>query len=194
MSKKLTMDTKLTGRQEKAAVLVAEDHFSNERIAQEIGITRRTLDFWKRQPQFMNRVAEIMREMAALARRRGIARRERRVAVLQETHDKLLRVIEERGADPTMTDIPGGRTGHVVRKAIVSAGELVGYEYAVDTATIKQLQSIQEQAAKELGHLVDRHEHRVIRSLEDLTDEEIEAIAAREGIPADELALGEGKG
>jgi len=182
----------LTGRQEKAAVLVAEDYRSDEQIAAKVGVSKRTLAFWKRQPQFVERVDGIVRELAAMARRRGIARRERRLAVLQETHNRLLQVIEERAADPTLAEIPGGTTGLIVRKPVTSMGVVAGYEYTVDTGTIRELRAVQEQAAKELGHLAERHEYRAIRTLKDLSDEELEAILAS-GDGTSELNLGDGQ-
>jgi transposase-like protein len=184
--------SKLTGRQEKAAVLAAEDRYSVERIAEKIGVTRRTLALWRQQPLFAARVWELTEELATLARRRGIARRERRLAVLQETHNKLLQVIEERAADPTMSEIPGGLTGLVVRKPVISTGKVAGHEYAVDNCTIAELRKVQEQAAKELGQLVERHEHRVISSLRDLSDEELEALAAELQPPGNAAALATG--
>lgn len=171
------MNRKLTGRQERAAVLVAEDYLTDEEIAEQIQLERRTLARWKLQPEFRARVDEITQEMATFARRRGIARRERRLAVLDRTHRRLLKVIEERAADPTMADVPGGTTGLVVRQFKVS-GETVVTEYAVDTGTIRELRAVAEQAAKELGQTVERHEHRVIRSAKDLSDEELAAIAS----------------
>lgn len=184
--------TRLTGRQEKAAVLLAEDRYSDEQIAAKIGATKRTVANWKRQPLFAARVDDIVKELAAMARRRGIARRERRLAVLQETHNKLLQVIEERAADPTLADIPGGSTGLIVRKPVTSLGVVAGYEYAVDTGTIRELRAVQEQAAKELGQLADRHELRVIRSFRDLTDEELETMVA-DGDGGSELNLSDGQ-
>jgi hypothetical protein len=146
-------------------------------------------------------VREIGVDLAALAQRRGIARKDRRLAVLQETRNRLLRVIDERAADPDMAEIPGGKTGLIVREPVVSAGEFIAYKYAVDTGTIRELRAVLEQAAKELGQLVEKHEHRVIRSLEDLTDDELDAITAGEslpmGLPQDEgstfASLGEGE-
>jgi hypothetical protein len=176
---------KLTGRMERAAVLVAEDHLFDEAIAAKVGVTRRTLAGWKQQPLFAARVQVVTGELADRARYRGIARRERRLAVLQETHNKLLQVIEERSADPDLADAAGGKTGLIVRKPVVFGAKVVGFEYAVDVPTIKQLQSLQEQAAKELGQIVERREHRVIRTLDDilreLSDEELEAAMAASG-------------
>lgn len=167
---------KLTNEKlEEAAVLVAEDSRSDEQIAALLGITRSTLSTWKMRPEFVARVDEVCRELAAAALKRGIARKEYRVNVLANMHSKLLTVMEERAADPDLANIPGGKTGLIVRKAVVSAGALVGYEFAVDTGLLKELRGIQEQAAKELGQLIEKREVKV-RSLKDLSDEELDAL------------------
>ncbi len=160
---------------EKAAVLVAEDARSDEQIAAQLGITRSTLATWKSRPEFAARVDEISGEFAEVALKRGIARKAYRVNTLANIHSKLLTVMEERAVDPDLANIPGGKTGLVVRKAVVSAGVLVGYEFAVDIGWIRELRAVQEQAAKELGQLVEKREVK-IRSLKDLSDEELDAI------------------
>jgi hypothetical protein len=160
---------------EKAAVLVAEDARSDEQIAAQLGIQRSTLAVWKLRPEFAARVDEISREFAEAALKRGIARKAYRINTLANLHSKLLAVIEKRAADPSMADVPGGETGLIVRKAVVSGGVLVGYEYSVDTGTLRELRGVQEQAAKELGQLVEKREVK-IRSLKDLSDEELDAI------------------
>jgi hypothetical protein len=82
-----------------------------------------------------------------------------------------------------MQAVPGGNTGFIARKIIASSGELMGYEYAVDTGTLKELRDIEQQVAKELGQIVDKreltgkdggplqHEH----SAERMTNEQIDA-------------------
>jgi len=171
------MQKKLTGRQERAAVFVAEDHFSDHEIAAKVGIKRPTLAKWKLLPLFCARVQEITQELAERALRQGIARRDRRLTVLQRTANRLLQVMEERAADPALAKIAGGKTGLIVSKPLASAGELLGFEYAVDTATIRELRATLEQAAKELGQFVERKDIR-LRSLKDLSDEELAELLA----------------
>lgn len=177
------MNSKLTGRQEKAAVLAAEDRYTDEQIAAKVGVKRNSLAKWKRTPLFIARVAEITKELADYARRRGIARREHRLAVLQETHNRLWQVIEDRVADPEMASIPGGATGLLVRKPVTSMGVVAGYEYAVDTGTIRELRAIQEQAAKELGQVVEKHAVGIgsLREIawDQLTDDDLLMIAEK---------------
>jgi transposase-like protein len=160
---------------EQAAVLVAEARYEYGEIAEKVGVSVRTLNHWRKDPKFAARVDELSREFAAAALKRGIARKEYRVNTLANIHSKLLSVIEDRATDPDLAGIPGGDTGLIVRKAVVSAGALVGYEFEVDTGTLRELRGIQEQVAKELGQLVEKKEMK-IRSLKDLTDEELDAI------------------
>lgn len=164
-------------KREQAAQLIAEARFELREIAEKIGVDRVTLYRWKQSPAFAARIAEIEADFAEAAKKRAISRKDYRVNTLANLQSKLLEVIEARAADPTLADIPGGPTGLVVRQAKVS-GDSVVYEYAVDTGTISELRRVQEQAAKELGQLVEKHEQKMIRSLSDLSDDELAAISA----------------
>jgi hypothetical protein len=169
------VDGPLTAAQEMAAQMVAEGRFEFRMIAETVGIDTATLFRWRRENSFAARVAEISSEFAAAAMKRGIARKDYRIGCLANIHSKLLTVIEERGADPTMALIPGGKTGLVVRQYKIS-GETVMTEYAVDTGTIKELRGIQEQVAKELGQLVEKRETKI--SLKNMTDEQLAELYA----------------
>jgi hypothetical protein len=115
--------------------------------------------------------------------KRGIARKDYRINCLANVHSKLLTVIEERAADPSMADVPGGKTGLMVKTFKVS-GETVMTEYAVDTGTIKELRGIQEQVAKELGQLVEKRETKI--SLKDMTDEQLAELYAEISVKTEE--------
>ena len=163
-------------REEQAAQLLAEGRYQYREIAENIGITLKTLHNWRKDPAFAERVEKISSEFAARALKRAVAKREYRVNTLSNLHSKLLTVIEERAIAPGMDEVPGGKTGLLVRSPIMSGGKVVGVEYAVDTALIKEIRGIQEQVAKELGQLVERHETKI--SLRDMTDEQLAALLA----------------
>lgn len=170
------MNKKLSRRQEAAAVLLAEDLLSDERIAAKVGVSRSCLAKWKLQETFCVRVSEVSEMLTEQALAHGLARQERRLGALQRRHSELLRVIEERAADPALAGVPGGSTGLIVRQAVLAGGRLVGYEYAVDVGTIRELRAIEEQVAKELGQLVQRSESKVEATLKDertMTDAEL---------------------
>lgn len=78
-----------------AAVRLAEDDLSDEQIADEAGVNRRTLDRWKQHPEFAARVKDLVAEMTARAQRRGFARRERRIDRYNRRLDQVGRVLDE---------------------------------------------------------------------------------------------------
>lgn len=171
---------------DRAAELVADDHLTDEAIAAQLRVSRRTLAYWKRHPAFAARVAERRAAQRAAIEAEGITNKQNRVAILQDRHDRIQRLIEARAAD--MADgVPGGDTGLLVREAKVvkvyevkaaapavdedgapgpegtpvvipqKRVELV-YEYTVDTALLREDRATLEQAAKELGQLTDKQE------------------------------------
>lgn len=172
---------KLTERLEKAARLLAEDALSDEQIAAECGVSRTALAKWKKKEVFAARVNAISEQYAERALKHGIARRERRLAILNGLHDKMLQVIEERAVDPEFADIPGGTTGLVTKnlKGIGKGEDFRVVEvYEVDTGTLKEIRGTQEQAAKELGQWVDKQE-RSHKDPRDMTDDELRTFIAK---------------
>ena len=87
-------------RREQAAQLLAEDRFPDRKIAELCGISEQSLNKWKQRPEFSARVQELIAIYAERALKFGLARRERRLTVLSDMHDRILSVIEERSADP----------------------------------------------------------------------------------------------
>ena len=161
----------LSHRQEKAARLLAEGNLIQSKIADEINVTRRTLSRWITDPSFaafQTRLVEYRQRYAQQVLSSGLARREKRVQKLSNLHRRLEAVINERAADPTMANVPGGKTGVVVRtlKSLEvhedvrdANGQVVGKrlvkkvipEYRTDTATTAELRHLQEQIAVECG-------------------------------------------
>jgi hypothetical protein len=63
-------------------------------------------------------------------------------------------VIAERAADPDMANVPGGRTGLLVRRVkVIGSGDNAREvcEYEVDTGLLKELRELEKQAAVEAG-------------------------------------------
>lgn len=155
-----------------AAVLVAQDEISDEKIAEQLGITRRTLANWKNNPEFSDYVDEENRKVQAAMLRLDIAKRHKRVSILDDLLNKSLTVIEERAAmygeeielpdgfDQDEYGAPaGGKTGLLTRQVkIIGTGEhsMKTIEYQVDTGLVKQITSLMDQAANELGQKVDK--------------------------------------
>jgi hypothetical protein len=125
-------------------------------------------------------VQAIVEAYAKRALKNGIARRERRVGVLNDLHNKMLQVIDERAKSKGMAAVPGGKTG-IVTKTMKGIGKGEDFqaieEYRVDTSTIAEIRDVQKQAAEELGQWIRRTENLDLNQLfERMSDSEIEAV------------------
>jgi hypothetical protein len=73
----------------------------------------------------------------------------------------LQQVIAERAAHPDMRDVPGGRTGLLVRSLkTIGSGDAAREvaEYRLDAAILKELRELERQAAEEAGQWTTRSE------------------------------------
>lgn len=171
-------------RRRKAAALVAAGEQNDEQIAADCGVHVVTLWRWRKQPEFAARVQELLDKAAAEADAKGITEKANRVRVLNDLHEKQLRVIAERANDPAMQRIPGGKTGLLVRqvklvKVYEGSGEYTEAmadldtppeklrsakqdvevaEYVVDTGLLGEIRQYSKQAAQEMGQWTERQE------------------------------------
>lgn len=154
-----------TAQRERAALLVAEDELSDEKIAESCGVKRVTLYRWKQHPEFSERVAEHVTALEAEMLKYSIAKRRKRIAALDDRWQRMQQVIEARSLDMSGVDrdgipaIPGGITGLLVHqeKAIgTGQNQTIIDEYAVDTGLLRELRAHEEQAAKELGQWTEK--------------------------------------
>jgi hypothetical protein len=148
-------------RREQAAQLVAEDRFPDVKIAEICEISEGCLSKWKKRPEFADRAKELTAIYGERVLKYGLARRERRLAVLSEVHERILTLIDARAKDPEMVAIPGGLTGLLVKTnklSRVGKALQVYEEFKADVGLLKELRAIEEQAARELGQWRDKHE------------------------------------
>jgi len=174
-------------RREQAAQLVAEDRFPDVKIAEICGISEACLSKWKRRSEFAERVNELTDIYGERVLKFGLARRERRLAVLSEMHEKILTLIDARANDPGMASIPGGPTGLLVKtNKVVRVGKSlqVYEEFKADVGLLRELRAIEEQAARELGQWREKREFSGVVGnsgidVANLTDEQLEEKIAR---------------
>jgi hypothetical protein len=176
-----------TRRSEQAALLVAADELPDTQIADQLAVGRTTLERWKRHPAFRERVGNHVATWRAELRQRGIAEKQNRLDAYNDRWQALQTVIAERGADPAMQRVPGGKTGLLVRqvklvKVYITTGDppedggedeedgagerlesaklyVEQEEFAVDTGTLKALLDIEKQAAIETGQWEEKQVH-----------------------------------
>lgn len=160
MSQNVAKNDKTTRHE--AARLIAEDELSIKDIAEKLGVSARSINRWKRDSVFAAQVQQIVDEYKDRALKHGLARREKRITVLNLMHEKLLQVIEERSVCPDLEHIPGGKTG-IVTKQLKGIGKGDDFQvvevYEVDTGLLKEIRAIHEQVAEELGQKITKHEH-----------------------------------
>lgn len=139
---------------EEAAQLIAAGELGDSAIAEKVGVTRKSIWDWRRDPEFMAQVDKFVDRISVSLSRRAISYVERRVDALNHRWVGLQRVVDERAVDPLYASEPGGGTGLLVRrvKRIGSgknAREFV--EFAVDVRLLTELRRLEKQAAQELG-------------------------------------------
>ena len=189
------MPSELSEQKIKAALLVAQGHLSNQQIAQRLEMGERTLDGWKKEPEFKRLVSDHLNAWLVEIHHKGIADRRRRIFQLNLRWRKAQAIAEARAKDPAIRRLPGGATGFIVRRlrsirrgdgqfAVIEEGQF-------DSALFRDLLAIEQQAARELGQW-DAAEQRTIRRLSDLSREEIEALildlSKAHGIPGPDLS------
>jgi len=149
-----------TPKRQLAAQLLAEDDLADTEIAKKAGIAVATLYIWKLRPEFAAKIAEIRATLGDMSLRYLIAQRRRRVRALDERWHKMQAVLDERGDDPLMRDVPGGKSGLLVvqYKALhLEDDEIeVVAEYKFDAALVRELREHEKQAAQELGQWVEK--------------------------------------
>ena len=144
---------------ERAARLTFEGRMTEEAIAAELGVARRTLVRWKASAEFRAlieqhraaaRQVELQHTIADRTKRVGLLERRRRI--LQEGFE---RIIRERAGE--MAGVPGGASGLLARQyKQIGAGENAEKveEYKFDggiLAISQELRELERQAAIELG-------------------------------------------
>jgi hypothetical protein len=96
-------------------------------------------------------IARLAQEKAA---KKYLTDNEKRLECATLRHRLIHEVIEDRAKDPTMQDIPGGKTGLLVRKLKqIGSGDSaqVVEEYEVDTSTLAEARKLEEHAAQLTG-------------------------------------------
>jgi hypothetical protein len=118
----------LPGRQVRAALFLAEDKWTDERIAREVGVTRGTLAAWKRIPAFAEEVNRLRAEFERKVFRSGIANWVHRLEIRNQLCNRLLAKQQEQ-ADycnaleaQGLARIPGGKTGLVMVELVLYKG------------------------------------------------------------------------
>ena len=138
-----------TAEKERAVGLLAEGA-SHREIAKQ-GVARKSIERWKRHPEFVGRLQDLVGAVREQAKRKLLGKKEFRIQILEELYSRQRAIIDERAADPEMQAVPGGRTGLLLRKTVVSSGTLISYEYVADTTLSNEIRKTLQQVALEVA-------------------------------------------
>ena len=145
---------KLTDKQQQAAQLVAKGKKTIAEIAELVGVSTRTIDYWKTDATFKAEIHKIRNAWRERVRLDGVADPEIRLHDLNDLRNRLFGVVYARAKDPEMQEVPGGKTGLLARKYKmrgIGLGEAVAEpEYAVDTGLVSAIIAVQRATREEL--------------------------------------------
>lgn len=164
-----------------AAQWVAEDILNDDEIAAKVGISRTTLWRWKEKPEFKTAVQKIKDRFTDLCANNGLAKKEVRVNALRQRWVNIEDIKAERGASPEMANVPGGKTGMIL-KLYRQIGKESKEIFEYDAALAKEQRLIEDQIAIELGQRVNKSEI-THKTFEGMSDEELELYASTGKLP-----------
>ena len=144
---------------ERAAALVAAGNLSDFDVAQQVGVSRRTLARWKEEPEFGQRVTDLVKIAREEAKKYAISDKDARVGATNkrwlivqeivmeqlENYAARYRAVDENEAAQTEAGVAKDK----------SAEEIVG----VDADLLREARQLEEHAARLLGQWSDKHEH-----------------------------------
>ena len=154
-----------TKKREQAAMMLSLGRTGKD-VSAAVGVSHRALTYWQTAPEFKARVKEHVAAQREAIRQKGIAIVENRVAIYQETEDKIAQVNAERAVTYGKAEIPGGKTGLVVtefktiRVTDDKGNDVLKLvpEHVVDTGLMKERRENLKQAAQELGQWTEKSE------------------------------------
>lgn len=142
-----------------AAQLLADGEFTRQEIADKLGVQRSTIYLWLANTEFIAKVQECRDELEEAVRSSWIAQKAQRVRRLSNRLQRMQQIVEERGADPAMQDVPGGKSGLLVHQ-VKAVGQGEDYQlidlYALDAGLLREMRDHEKQAAVELGQWTEK--------------------------------------
>jgi hypothetical protein len=146
-----------------AAKYVAEGVLSDSRIADMLGVSEKTVWNWRHVQEFIDEVKKLRAAAEEESMRRFAAQRGNRIDILADTVQAYLTIRDERAAwfakhEP---EIPGGKTGHVIRRErVIGLGKNSERitEYVIDTEIRNGLESLGKELGIETGQRTEKRE------------------------------------
>lgn len=140
----------------KAATMVADGKHTDQQIAEAVGVSRQTIDAWRKVPEFKLRVQEDVEKFRTSVMTTGIADKNNRLEALNDRWNRMQELLRIRAGE-TPSDVLGGETGLLVRREKETKFG-TNVEFEVDTGLLAEMRNTEKQAAQELGQWVEKGE------------------------------------
>lgn len=134
----------LTKAEGDAALLIAEDELTDEEIAAKVGITKRTVERWKKRADILARVTAHKEAFKDRALTEGFADKRARIALLNSTAQDIARWLAENAYERTEVKVAAN-------------GEAIEYKI-FDQPRYSQLRGALDDIAKEMGERATKQE------------------------------------
>ncbi|MES2458979.1 MAG: hypothetical protein V4671_00235 [Armatimonadota bacterium] len=145
-------------RREMAAALIARGDLTMQQVAEAVGCDRNTIHWWRLHPAFGQRIEEHLETAREALMTVGVASKANRVRAAHDRWLRIQQIIEERAAaamaDPEASAMPGASSGLLVRRQKVTGSgtsAMLLEEWVFDAALMREIRSLEEHTARELG-------------------------------------------
>lgn len=154
-------------KRERAAILLAQDELTDDAIAAQVGVNRKTIHNWKQIPEFAAQVEDAKAKIIAEALKLPIAKMHERVKGLNDLNDTYWQIKAQRGSAYTqmLEDSPENAalrefgytvpewatSGMMLAQPKIAANGKTVVEWAFDKALDSAIKETYREAAAELG-------------------------------------------
>ena len=149
-------------KSEQAAELLAGG-LSITKTAKRVEVDEKTIDRWKRQPEFRTRLEERLAAIRTEIRTGGLAVRENRIAAERRRHGQIMAFVRKRAGNPRLGGVEGDDSGFFIRREkSLHVGEQAYErieEIELDTAVTTELRELEQAIATEVGDWKTKVEH-----------------------------------
>lgn len=162
----------LDPRRRQVAELLALGELSDEEIGERVGVSRATINRWKKRPEIRAFIAAASEAIGEAIRADGITKKQTRLDAYEAQHAQFEQIRRERAEDAAKPEsklygIPGATTGWIIGalKLVTHKNERDGsiwkeesWEYTVDTGLSREMNNLRKQVAQEVGDWTEKQE------------------------------------
>lgn len=156
-------------QQERAALLIADAKYTDQQVAELVGVSRASIARWKTSEPFKMRVSVLRHQILNSSYATSKMDRAARLENLELMFGRLMMIVKERAADRSMQGVPGARSGLLHRryKSVQTAnGPDLMVEYDTDAALLREYRALLQHIAQERGEWNEKRDAAAEKSVD----------------------------